>query len=110
MFYALSSAPFPVEKVSEVNPDFPAADIIVCIAAGIKTDQFRPRYSPELFEYLIGCTQLGPEKKVLEIGPGTGQATEPILETGCDYNAIELGEHLYAKMRESMIGTLPSIS
>ena len=63
-------------------------------------DQFRPRYSPELFEYLINCTKLGPEKKVLEIGPGTGQATEPILETGCDYNAIELGEHLYAKMRE----------
>ena len=63
-------------------------------------DQFRPRYSPELFDYLINCTKLGPEKKVLELGPGTGQATEPILETGCDYNAIELGEHLYAKMRE----------
>ena len=63
-------------------------------------DQFRPRYSPELFEYLINRTNLGPGKKVLEIGPGTGQATEPVLETGCDYHAIELGEHLCAKMRE----------
>ena len=63
-------------------------------------DQFRPRYSPALFEYLINCTKLGPEKKVLEIGPGTGQATEPVLQTGCDYHAIELGEHLCAKMRE----------
>ena len=63
-------------------------------------DQFRPRYSPELFEYLINFTQLGPEKTVLELGPGTGQATEPILETGCDYHAIELGEHLFAKMRD----------
>ena len=63
-------------------------------------DKFRPRYSSELFEYLVSFAQLGPEKKVLEIGPGTGQATDPILETGCDYNAIELGEHLYAKMRE----------
>ena len=63
-------------------------------------DKFRPKYSAELFEYLISFAQLGPEKKVLEIGPGTGQATDPILETGCDYNAIELGEHLYAKMRE----------
>ena len=61
-------------------------------------DQFRPRYSPDLFEYLINFTQLGPEKTVLELGPGTGQATEPILETGCDYHAIELGEHLFAKM------------
>ncbi|WP_081830064.1 rRNA adenine N-6-methyltransferase family protein [Butyrivibrio sp. NC2002] len=43
---------------------------------------------------------MGPQKSVLEIGPGTGQATEPILQTGCDYHAIELGEHLYAKMRE----------
>ena len=63
-------------------------------------DQFRPKYSRELFEYLINFVQLGPEKKVLEIGPGTGQATDLILGTGCDYHAIELGEHLYAKMRE----------
>ena len=63
-------------------------------------EQFRPKYSGELFEYLVNFTQLGPEKKVLELGPGTGQATDPILETGCDYNAIELGEHLYTKMRE----------
>lgn len=63
-------------------------------------DQFRPKYSGELFEHLVNFTQLGPEKKVLELGPGTGQATDPILETGCDYNAIELGEHLYTKMRE----------
>lgn len=32
---------------------------------------------------------------MLEIGPGTGQATEPILATGCNYLAVELGEHLY---------------
>lgn len=63
-------------------------------------DKFRPRYSADLFEYLIKTAEIGPDKKVLEIGPGTGQATDPILNTGCDYNAIELGEHLYAKMRE----------
>ena len=63
-------------------------------------DRFRPRYSAELFEYLIHYAQIGPAKKVLELGPGTGQATDPILETGCDYHAIELGEHLYAKMKE----------
>ena len=63
-------------------------------------DKFRPKYSGELFEFLIYFAQLGPDRKVLEIGPGTGQATDPILETGCDYHAIELGEHLSAKMRE----------
>ena len=63
-------------------------------------DKYRPRYSPELFEYLIDFAKITPDKKVLELGPGTGQATDPILKTGCDYNAIELGEHLYAKMKE----------
>ncbi len=63
-------------------------------------DRFRPRYSPELFQFLISYAGIDRDKSVLEIGPGTGQATDPILGTGCDYNAIELGEHLYAKMIE----------
>ena len=63
-------------------------------------DKYRPRYSKELFDSLIDYAKIGPGKKVLEIGPGTGQATDPILDTGCDYHAIELGEHLYAKMQE----------
>ena len=63
-------------------------------------DRFRPRYSQELFDFLIEYAEIDPMKSVLEIGPGTGQATDPVLRTGCDYNAIELGEHLYAKMQE----------
>ena len=63
-------------------------------------DKFRPRYSSDLFKYLIDTEHIGPGVKVLELGPGTGQATDPILNTGCDYNAIEIGENLYAKMKE----------
>ena len=54
-------------------------------------DKYRPRYSQELFDNLIEYAQIGKGKNVLEIGPGTGQATEPILKSGCNYNAIELG-------------------
>ena len=57
-------------------------------------DRWRPRYCPELFADLAEYGQLGPGKEVLEVGPGTGQATEPVLRTGCSYTAIELGEHL----------------
>ena len=64
-------------------------------------DRFRPRYSRELFDCMIHYADIGPRKSVLEIGPGTGQATDPILAAGCDYHAIELGEHLCAKMREN---------
>ena len=63
-------------------------------------DKYRPRYSPELFASLIEYAEIGAGKSVLELGPGTGQATDPILNTGCDYNAIELGEHLYEKMKQ----------
>ena len=72
-------------------------------------DQFRPRYSEELFAFLNKRAEIGPGKRVLELGPGTGQATEPVLRTGCEYHAIELGEHLYRKMKEKY-GKLPNFS
>ena len=56
-------------------------------------DQWRPRYCKELFEFLIDYTKIDRMKSALEIGPGTGQATEPFLKTGCNYLAIELGEN-----------------
>lgn len=62
-------------------------------------DKYRSRYCAELFEKLIEHAKLDSNKAVLEIGPGTGQATEPILTTGCNYHAIELGEHLYEMMK-----------
>ena len=61
-------------------------------------DRWRPRYCDELFADLIEYAHLGPGKTVLEVGPGTGQATGPVLKTGCGYTAIELGENLAAFM------------
>ena len=74
-----------------------------------KFDRFRPRYSEELFAFMNERAGIGPGKRVLEIGPGTGQATEPVLRTGCEYHAIELGEHLYRKMIEKY-GMLPNFN
>ncbi|HEX3016333.1 MAG TPA: methyltransferase domain-containing protein [Caproicibacter sp.] len=59
-----------------------------------KFDKWRPRYCDELFVDVIEYSKLDSDKAVLEIGPGTGQATEPFLKTGCNYLAIELGENL----------------
>lgn len=59
-----------------------------------KFDKWRPRYCKEAFDTIIEYSGIGVPESALEIGPGTGQATEPILKTGCDYLAIELGEHL----------------
>ena len=62
-------------------------------------DKYRPRYCSELFSDLIALTNIDSTKDVLELGPGTGQATDPILHTGCQYHAIELGSHLYDMMK-----------
>lgn len=72
-------------------------------------DKYRPRYCAELFDDLIEYAEIGPGKTVLELGPGTGQATDPILNTGCDYHAIELGEHLF-EMMKSKYGKYPNFS
>lgn len=63
-------------------------------------DKYRPRYREEVFQELEMLCKLDLSKRVLEIGPGTGQATEPILKTGCDYTAIELGENFTAFMKK----------
>lgn len=67
-------------------------------------DKYRPHYSPQLFDDLIRYANIGQNKSVLELGPGTGQATDPILDTGCNYHCIELGKHLAVKMAEKYGG------
>jgi len=62
-------------------------------------DKWRTRYCDECFADVIEFSKLGSGKTALEIGPGTGQATAPILKTGCSYQAIELGENFTEAMK-----------
>jgi len=54
-------------------------------------NEIRPRYPEALFSTLIDVTGLHNNSKLLEIGPGTGQATKPLAKRGFDITAIELG-------------------
>ena len=65
-----------------------------------KFDKWRVKYNPALFDHIVKTCDLGPGKTCLEIGPGTGQASDFAIQSGCDYLAIELGEHLSQKMKE----------
>ena len=47
-------------------------------------DRFRPRYTKELFDFINGNTD---GTKALEIGSGSGQATEWFLSNG--YKVVE---------------------
>ena len=59
-------------------------------------DRWRFRYCQDLFDCVSAHASLGPGRRSLEIGPGTGQATEFALKSGADCTAIELGANLAA--------------
>lgn len=54
----------------------------------------RPNYPDELFDDLIAATAIAPHARILEIGPGTGQATKSFAERGYHITGIEIGESL----------------
>ena len=49
----------------------------------------RPGYPERVYEILRDRCGLGPASRVLEIGPGTGQATTRLLESGARVVAVE---------------------
>lgn len=63
-------------------------------------EQWREKYTPELFDHIINTCEIDETKKCLEIGPGTGQASDFTIHMGCDYTAIELGANLAKVMKE----------
>ena len=65
-------------------------------------DRARPRYPPELFGDLAALAGLRPGDRVLEIGPGTGQATVALAERGYTVVAVELGAGLSAVARRNL--------
>lgn len=67
---------------------------------GINYDRFRPTYPDELFTDIMRYVSLNKSSSALEIGIGTGQATEPILQTGCNVTAVELGDRLSSFVKE----------
>ncbi len=60
-------------------------------------DRARPTYPPRVID---DVTALGP--RILEIGPGTGQATRALVERGAEVTAVELGPNLAAIARRNV--------
>jgi SAM-dependent methyltransferase len=60
----------------------------------------RPGYPAPLFEDLFRLLPGHPA--VLEVGPGTGQATRDLLSRGATVRAIEIGPSMAARLREAL--------
>ncbi len=67
-------------------------------------DHARPTYPTSLFHDLMKLADIGPGSRVVEIGPGTGQATLALSATGARVVAVELGPSLAARLRDKVAG------
>ena len=71
-------------------------------AVADRYDAARPGYPPALFDALAGYAGLAPGSRVLEIAPGTGQATVPMAGRGWVVTAVELGPRMAAAARRRL--------
>ena len=63
-------------------------------------DKVRPSYPIDLFDALFQMLPSQPE--IVEVGPGTGQATKDLLARGASVLAIEIGPEMAAKLRSNL--------
>lgn len=63
-------------------------------------DKVRPTYPADLFAALFELLPAEPE--IVEVGPGTGQATKDLLARGASVHAIEIGAAMAAKLRANI--------
>jgi len=63
-------------------------------------DKVRPSYPTDLFDALFQMLPSQPE--IVEVGPGTGQATKDLLARGASVLAIEIGPATAARLRSNL--------
>lgn len=63
-------------------------------------EQLRPGYVDALYQDVFAYCPLDHAAHAIEVGIGGGQATEPILKTGCTVTAVEPGANFCALCRE----------
>jgi SAM-dependent methyltransferase len=72
-------------------------------------DRARPSYPPELFDDVVALSGIPDGGRILEVGCGTGIATEPFARRGYRIDAVELGANL-AAVAEEKFAAYPGVS
>src|SRR5580704_2755487 len=67
-------------------------------------DRYRPHYPESVFDDILSSSGLADGDVVIEIGPGTGIATRPLVERGLRVTAIEPSDALAAMVRANVAG------
>ena len=63
-------------------------------------EKMRPGYPEELYKAIFDYISVDENSNVVEVGSGSGQATAPILKTGCRLTAVEYGERFSELLKE----------
>jgi len=71
-------------------------------------DRIRPGYPEAVIRDLVNLGGIGPNSRVLEIGPGTGQLTRPLAAQGCRILAVEISPSL-ADVARRNLASLPHV-
>lgn len=77
-------------------------------AIALAYDRFRPRYPFELFDDIVELGELTESARVLEVGSGTGIATQGLVDKGLDVTALEPAPSMAAIAR-ARLGTSATI-
>ncbi len=67
-------------------------------------DRARPGYPEELLDDLFELAGPNPSARIIEIGPGTGQATVALAARGASVLPVALGASLAARLRRRTTG------
>ena len=63
-------------------------------------EKMRPGYVDELYKAIFDYVSIDENSSVVEVGSGSGQATLPILKTGCALTAVEYGENFSTLLKD----------
>lgn len=72
-------------------------------------EKIRPSYPTELYNDIFNTIKINEYSAAVEIGIGGGQATLPIVKTGCKVTAVEYGKNLTELCRHKF-GKYPNFS
>lgn len=72
-------------------------------------EKLRPGYTDDLYKRLFEYIAIDHSSHVVEVGIGGGQATLPVLKTGCTLTAVEYGEK-FSKLCEEKFGEYQNFS
>lgn len=78
-------------------------------SAALEYDIYRPTYPQEAVEEIISRSRLEPDSRLLEIGCGTGKATELFAARGYRIDCVEPGRNLI-ELARARCGRYPGVS